>query len=61
MERNDEKRYVSVKKFAEMFDLSYHSVIRNCEKGKIPGAVKVGGVWRIDPNSLNKKKMKEGE
>lgn len=39
--------YVDVDVFAAMFNLNASSVRRQCREGKIPGAVKFGGLWRI--------------
>jgi len=48
-----ESLYVSPEDAAHAFDLKPETIRRLCRDGKIPGARKVGGVWRIPRSFLS--------
>ncbi len=42
-----ESTYVSPEEAAKVFSVKPETIRRLCRDGKIPGARKIGGVWRI--------------
>lgn len=41
------EQILTVKEFADKYKLHYESVRRMLRQKKIPGAIKIGGAWRI--------------
>ena len=48
-----ESTYVSPEEAAKVFSLQPETIRRLCRDGKIPGARKIGGVWRIPKSFLS--------
>ncbi len=48
-----ESTYVSPEEAARAFSLQPETIRRLCRDGKIPGARKIGGVWRIPKSFLS--------
>ena len=46
------KPLIDVRNTARLLSISEYSVRKLARNGKIPGATKVGGVWRFDPDKL---------
>lgn len=44
--------YLTIEEVCELLRLSDRSVYDLCRKGKLPGAAKVGGVWRVERAKL---------
>ena len=40
--------YLTIEEVSALLRLSDRSVYDLCRKGKLPGAAKVGGVWRVE-------------
>ena len=43
----DENIYMTIPEVAQILKLSRYALYRMLPKGQIPGAVKIGGSWRI--------------
>ena len=43
---------ITVREAAELLRLSERSVYDLCRQGRVPGAAKVGGQWRLDEGRL---------
>lgn len=48
-----ESIYVSPEEAAKAFSVQPETIRRLCRDGKIPGARKIGGVWRIPKSFLS--------
>jgi len=48
-----ESIYVSPEEAARAFSVQPETIRRLCREGKIPGARKIGGVWRIPKSFLS--------
>ena len=46
------KPLIDVKRVAKLLSISEFTARKLARDGKIPGATKVGGVWRFDPQKL---------
>lgn len=46
---------LSLKDVARKYGVHYQTVWRLARCGKLPGAVKVGGCWRVNPDKLKEK------
>jgi excisionase family DNA binding protein len=46
------KPLLDVKRMAKLLAISEFTTRKLARNGKIPGATKVGGVWRFDPDKL---------
>jgi excisionase family DNA binding protein len=40
-------RYMTLQEFADILRVSYSTARRECEAGKVPGAIKMNSQWRI--------------
>ena len=45
-------RYMTVNQVCELLQLAERTVYDLCRQGKLPGAAKVGGSWRVDEDKL---------
>lgn len=48
------RKYLSSQQVAELFGISAHTVSRKCRSGELSGAVRVGKLWRIPADSVEK-------
>ena len=46
------KAYYSIKEVAEYFDVSPDLIRKLCDEGKVPGARRIGNLWRIPASYL---------
>ena len=44
--------YLTIEEVCALLKLSDRTIYDLCRKGKLPGAAKVGGVWRVDQSKL---------
>lgn len=42
--------YMTTREAAKKWDISDRRVLQYCNAGRIPGAVKIGGIWLIPKN-----------
>lgn len=49
------KRYYSIREVAEYFDVSPDLIRKLCHNGSIPGAKRLGNLWRIPAEFLEQK------
>ncbi len=52
----EKKPYYSTEEVAEYYDVSPDLIRRLCNQGKIPGATRIGRLWRIPAEFLDKNK-----
>ncbi len=45
-------RFLTIKQVCEQLQLAERTVYDLCRKGKLPGAAKVGGSWRVEEAAL---------
>ena len=53
--------YMTVAQVCELLQLAERTVYDLCRQGKLPGAAKVGGSWRVDEEKLREWLAEGGE
>jgi len=48
----EKKQFYSVREVAEYFDVSPDLIRKLCEQGEVPGARRLGNIWRIPAKFL---------
>ncbi len=54
-------RYLTIQQVCELLQLGERTVYEMCRQGKLPGAAKVGGSWRVDETALRDWLARGGE
>lgn len=49
-----QQKWMSCQEVADVFGVSAHTVSRKCRSGALPGAVRVGKLWRIPAGVVEK-------
>ena len=54
-------KYLTIQQVCDLLQLGERTVYDLCRQGKLPGAAKVGGSWRVDPAALQRWMASGGE
>ena len=54
-------KFLTIQQVCERLQLGERTVYEMCRQGKLPGAAKVGGSWRVDETALRDWLARGGE